>query len=152
MDGPVSWLPTAARLLLASLALLIAWPDAAAAACLDDVKSLAAERGLSTDPPTVAPEGGTKPTPEQMARSGGVIEPPPVQDRSVITPPPSAGAAMPTLPNVTAGPPKEAAAAERTTLQALLVAARAEAERGNERGCLEGLAKAQAFEDKKKSN
>ncbi|TAJ26202.1 MAG: hypothetical protein EPO67_19025 [Reyranella sp.] len=152
MDGPVSWLPTAARLLLASLALLIAWPDAAAAACLDDVKSLAAERGLSTDPPTVAPEGGTKPTPEQMARSGGVIEPPPVQDRSVITPPRSAGAAMPTLPNVTAGPPKEAAAAERTTLQALLVAARAEAERGNERGCLEGLAKAQAFEDKKKSN
>lgn len=149
MDRSASWLPTAARLLLASLAMLVVWPDAAAAACLDEVKALAADRGVSTDPPTVAPEGGTKPTPDQMARSGGVIEPPPVQDRSVITPPPSAGAAMPTLPNITTGPPKEAAAAERTTLQALLVAARAEAERGNERGCLEGLAKAQKLEEKK---
>jgi hypothetical protein len=148
MDGPVSWLPTAARLLLASLAPLIVWPDAAAAACLDEVKAMAAERGISTDPPTVAPEGGRRPTPEQMSRSGGVIEPPPVQDRSVKTPPPSAGAAMPTLPNVTAGSPKEAAAVERTTLQALLVAARAEAERGNEPGCVEGLARARQLAEK----
>jgi hypothetical protein len=149
MDRPASWLPTAARLLLASLALVVAWPDAAAAACLDDVKALAAERGVSTDPPTVRPEGGTKPTPEQMGRSGGVIEPPPVQDRSVITPPPSAGAAMPTLPNIAPAPSRDAPAVERTTLQALLVAARAEAERGNEPGCLEGLAKARKLEEKK---
>lgn len=148
MDGP-AWLPTVGRLLLASLAVLVAWPDAAAAACLDEVKALAAERSISADPPTVRPEGGTKPTPEQMARSGGVIEPPPVQDRSVIAPPPSAGAATPTLPDIKPGPSKEAPAVARTTLQALLVAARAEAERGNEQGCLEGLAKARKLEEKK---
>lgn len=148
MDGP-AWLPTVGRLLLASLAVLVAWPDAAAAACLDEVKALAAERSISTDPPTVRPRGGTKPTPEQMGRSGGVIEPPPMQDRSVIAPPPSAGAAMPTLPDIKPGPSKEAPAVARTTLQALLVAARAEAERGNEQGCLEGLAKARKLEEKK---
>lgn len=148
MDGP-AWLPTVGRLLLASLAVLVAWPDAAAAACLDEVKALAAERSISADPPMVRPEGGTKPTPEQMGRSGGVIEPPPMQDRSVIAPPPSAGAAMPTLPDIKPGPSKEAPAVARTTLQALLVAARAEAERGNEQGCLEGLAKARKLEEKK---
>ena len=148
MDGP-AWLPTVGRLLLASLAVLVAWPDAAAAACLDEVKALAAERSISTDPPTVRPRGGTKPTPEQMGRSGGVIEPPPMQDRSLIAPPPSAGAAMPTLPDIKPGPSKEAPAVDRTTLQALLVAARAEAERGNEQGCLEGLAKARKLEEKK---
>lgn len=150
MDGPFTRFPAATRLLLASLALLAIWPDAAAAACLDDVKALAAERGISTDPPTVTPgSGGGGPTPEQMARSGGVIEPPPVRDRSVVTPPPAAGAAMPTLPDITPGPPREAVATDRATLQALLVAARAQAERGNESGCLTGLAKARELAGKK---
>lgn len=143
MDG------LAPRPLLASLALLLAWPDAAAAACLDEVKALAAERGVSTDPPTVAPDSGSMPPPDQMARSGGVIEPPPVPDRSVIAPPPSAGTAMPTLPDIAPAPSGDARVVERTTLQALLVAARAEAERGNEPGCVEALTKARTLGGKK---
>jgi hypothetical protein len=148
MDRPASWLRTTLRLALAGLALTVVWPDAAAAGCLDRVKALAAELGLSTDPPTVAPDSGPRLSPDQLGRSGGVIEPPPVQDRSVIAPPPSAGATMPTLPNVTGGPPQEARAVERTTLQALLVAARGEAERGNEPGCIEALAKARKLAEK----
>ena len=46
---------------------------------------------------------------------------------------------MPTMPDVT---PHQRRAANRTMLQAILVAARAEAERSNEAGCRVGLARA----------
>lgn len=121
--------------------------SSAAESCLDQVRKLAERHRLSDDPPTVSPNGGPKPTPEQLGRSGGVIEPPPVQDKSVIAPPPGTGSRMPTVPDVaqpsTPAPkpetPNAIAAADRTTLQALLVAARAQAERGMERECLDRL-------------
>jgi hypothetical protein len=93
-------------------------------------------------------------TSRELGRSGGVIEPPATSDRSVITPPGTTDSRMPTMPDVsrTPGPPptREAArdeakkerAADRTALQALLVAARAEAERGQEANCVDTLKKA----------
>lgn len=128
--------------------------------CRDRVLELAAQYKIATDPPTVPPGEMRQPvTPEDLARSGGVVEPPPTSDRSVITPPRS-HSGMPTLPEVTPAPPKLAEAdkrgvtkldpSETTTLQALLVAARAQAERGMEQECLDGLRKAQRLIEQKR--
>lgn len=147
------------------LAFVIAlWPGIAAAdGCLDQVRELARSQNISTDPPTAspgkapgAPGQGTAPgvTSRDLGRSGGVIEPPATSDRSVIAPPATTDSRMPTMPDVTPKPAapsdpetarKEAGkdkAADRTALQAVLVAARAEAERGQEANCLEALEKA----------
>ena len=68
--------------------LALAMPVAAADGCLDQVRSLASRYDISTDPPTASP-GESKPgvTTQDLARSGGVIEPPATEDKSVITPP-----------------------------------------------------------------
>ena len=87
--------------------------------------------------------------PGDHARWGGVIEPPPSPDKAVITPPRSAHDAMPTVPDVKDAPQKSApadtgtlGAAETTALQALLVAARTQAERGAEAECRDPLREA----------
>ena len=154
---------TAARLLLASFALLVLWPDAAAAeSCLDQVRQMAERHGVATTPPVATPDRSTPnrspgANSQELGRSGGVIAPPQIEDRSVIAPPPSADNRMPTMPDVT--PPRQGAptkdgdkevASDRTTLQALLVAARAEAERGREDGCLDRLARAQELTQRTK--
>lgn len=146
--------PTAARLkalaaaLLASLMLL---PDQAFGDnCLDRVEQMAAAYGTSTDPPTIPPGEMKKPvSPDDLARSGGVVEPPTTSDRSVITPPRD-HSGMPTMPDVVRPEPKDKSAnaqklgpADMSTLQAVLVAARAQAERGMEAECLDGLRKAE---------
>jgi len=123
------------------------WPGIAAAeGCLDQVRELAGSQNISTDPPTASPGKapgtpgqGTNPgvTSRDLGRSGGVIEPPATSDRSVITPPATTDSRMPTMPDVT---PEQST--DRTALQAVLVAARAEAERGQEANCLEALEKA----------
>lgn len=147
---------------IAVLALILAPGIAAAEGCVDQVRELARSQNISTDPPTASPDkapgagGATGPgvTSRDLGRSGGVIEPPATTDRSVITPPSTTDNRMPTMPNVTqkpnTPPTQEAAkeeakkddAADRTALQAVLVAARAEAERGQEANCLDGLEKA----------
>ena len=138
----------AAAALLASLMLL---PDQAFGDnCLDRVEQMAAAYGTSTDPPTIPPGEMKKPvSPDDLARSGGVVEPPTTSDRSVITPPRD-HSGMPTLPEVVRPKPKEKdantqklGAADMSTLQAVLVAARAQAERGMETECLDGLRKAE---------
>ena len=121
------------------------------AGCLDEVRRLADAHGLATDPPTVAPDekkAGPKLKPDDLAKSGGVIEPPVTNDRSVITPPPSASR-MPTLPDVATPAPMKKdrsksglSAPDMTTLQGLLVAARAAAEEGKEAACRERIDKA----------
>jgi len=135
---------TVTRLLVASLAFLVLWPDAAAAEekCLDQVRKLADGQGISTVPPTMTPGRDAESRPpgsrtEELGRSGGVIAPPQREDRSVIAPPSSADTRMPTMPDVT--PPDRS---DRPSLQALLVAARAEGERGREEACLDRLAQA----------
>jgi hypothetical protein len=148
--------PTAARLkalaaaatLLASLMLL---PDQAFGDnCLDRVEQMASAYGTSTDPPTIPPGEMKKPvSPDDLARSGGVVEPPATSDRSVITPPRD-HSGMPTMPDLVRPQPKDKNAkaqtlgpADMSSLQAVLVAARAQAERGMEAECLDGLRKAE---------
>jgi hypothetical protein len=138
----------AAVALLASLLLL---PDQAFGDnCLVRVEQMAAAYGTSTDPPTIPPGEMKKPvSPDDLARSGGVVEPPTTSDRSVITPPRD-HSGMPTMPDIARPAPKEKGAkadtlgpADMSTLQAVLVAARAQAERGMEAECLDGLRKAE---------
>jgi hypothetical protein len=138
----------AAAALLASLMLL---PDQAFGDnCLDRVEQMAAAYGTSTDPPTIPPGEMKKPvSPDDLARSGGVVEPPATSDRSVITPPRD-HSGMPTMPDLVRPQPKDKNAkaeklgpADMSSLQAVLVAARAQAERGMEAECLDGLRKAE---------
>jgi hypothetical protein len=137
-----------AAALLASLMLL---PDQAFGDnCLDRVEQMASAYGTSTDPPTIPPGEMKKPvSPDDLARSGGVVEPPTTSDRSVITPPRD-HSGMPTMPDVVRPQPKDKNAkaqtlgpADMSSLQAVLVAARAQAERGMEAECLDGLRKAE---------
>lgn len=152
------------RLIAVALAL---WPGVAAAeGCLDKVRALAQAQNISTDPPTASPDTaspdrGPGVTSRELGRSGGVIEPPATSDRSVITPPASTDSRMPTMPDVTPKPApptqpstrdeaKKDGAADRTALQALLVAARAEAERGQEANCVDTLKKARELLERSK--
>jgi hypothetical protein len=138
----------AAAPLLASVMLLPA--QAFGDNCLDRVQQMAATYGTSTDPPTIPPGEMKKPvSPDDLARSGGVVEPPATSDRSVITPPRD-HSGMPTMPDVVRPEAKDRSAkaqplgaAEMSTLQAVLVAARAQGERGMEAECLDGLRKAE---------
>lgn len=124
-----------------------AWADG----CLDEVKRLAEAHDVATDPPTVDPDSKrpeSKVRPEELGRSGGVIEPPAVSDRSVIRPP-DTPSNMPTMPNIaTPAPMKQdrgtdgLSAPKTTSLQALLVAARADAEAGREEDCRQKVDKA----------
>ncbi|MGE0575719.1 MAG: hypothetical protein AB7F22_09545 [Reyranella sp.] len=122
------------------LAVLAIGADGAAAEnCLEQVKRIAEAHDIATDPPKAAPGKGNKDvTPRELSDSGGVVEPPIIHDRSVISPP-DQRSPMPTMPDVA---PDKTQAANRTALQAILVAARSEAERNNEEGCREGLARA----------
>ena len=138
----------AAAALVASLMLL---PDQAFGDnCLDRVEQMASAYGTSTDPPTIPPGEMKKPvSPDDLARSGGVVEPPATSERSVITPPRD-HSGMPTMPDLVRPQPKDRNAkaqtlgpADMSSLQAVLVAARAQAERGMEAECLDGLRKAQ---------
>jgi hypothetical protein len=138
---------------------MVAAADAASAAgCLDEARSLAERYQLSSDPPTVPTDQAPATVqPADLARSGGVIEPPPSPDRAVITPLRSAHDAMPTVPDVKDGPQNSApvdagklGAAEATTLQSLLVAARAQAERGAEAECRDRLREARALIERAK--
>ena len=138
----------AAAALMASLMLL---PNQAFGDnCLDRVEQMASAYGTSTDPPTIPPGEMKKPvSPDDLARSGGVVEPPATSDRSVITPPRD-HSGMPTMPDLVRPQPKDKNAKAQTlgpadisSLQAVLVAARAQAERGMEAECLDGLRKAE---------
>jgi hypothetical protein len=125
---------------------LIAPATEAADACLDQVRDLASQRGVSSAPPVAAPGKGEV-TPQDLARSGGVIKPPPMDDKGVIKPPADKQSAMPTIPDV-APTPKEEPAADRTRLQAALTAARDRAEQGDEKGCQEALARARTLDER----
>ncbi|HEY6715391.1 MAG TPA: hypothetical protein VI232_03530 [Reyranella sp.] len=145
-------------ILLAPVLMVAAVDAARAAGCLDEVRSLADRYHLSSAPPTApADKAPTTVRPGDLARSGGVIEPPPSPDRAVITPPRSAHDAMPTVPDVKDAPHNNApvdagrlGAAETTTLQAILVAARAQAERGAEAECRDRLREARELIERAK--
>lgn len=140
----------AAMLASAALALPVG-PGAAAQSCLDQVRDMASEHGTPSKPPTLSPKGAGEVKTEDLARSGGVIAPPPMDDKSVVKPPSAGIDRMPTVPDIApqAGNQKEAPAADRTSLQAALTAARAQAERGDEKGCQEALARARTLANRK---
>ena len=133
--------PFLAAMLLAAPALGLLAVPAHAQSCLDQVKQLADRHGVSDVPPRATSSDSGPTTTDKLARSGGVIEPPDMSDKSVINPGNTQAYRMPTVPDVT---PKDKVP-DRTALQAALMAARAQAERGNEEGCLEALAKAKAL-------
>ncbi len=143
---------------VAAVASLMLLPDQAFGDnCLDRVEQMAAAYGTSTEPPTIPPGEMKKPvSPDDLAQSGGVVEPPATSDRSVITPP-RAHSGMPTMPDVTRPQPSDKTSraqrldpADMSTLQALLVAARAQAQRGMEAECLDGLRKAEQLVTQKR--
>lgn len=113
----------------------------AAERCLDQVLRIAERHGVSTDVPTVSPHGGPDNKKQDLGESGGVVKPPPVRDDMAIISPPAD--IRDRMPDATAR--QDHPAAKRMTLRAILTAARAEAERGNEAGCREGLAQANKF-------
>ena len=131
-------------------ALLLSGQPAAADACIDQVRALAGQHAMSSSPPKVAPGDKRDIRTQDLARSGGVISPPPVQDRSVITPAPDKHDPMLTVPDVSTRKQQDGSEAERSGLQAALVAARAQAERGDEKGCLEALARARILAERAK--
>ena len=127
--------------------LALAAQAAPADKCLDAVRDLAARHGTPSKPPTASPNAKSEITTQDLARSGGVIKPPPVDDKSVITPAPGAHDPMPTVPGGSQAL-KQEPAAERTQLQAALTAARSQAEQGNEKGCEEALERARTLADR----
>lgn len=124
-----------------------------AGSCLDQVNELAAAHELTVDPPNVTrrePGEG----PRDLGKSGGVIEPPKIDDPAVIKPPPGVQYGMPTMPDVkpnapSATPPNGTKqglnAQDIAILESILVAARDEAQRGEEAGCFRKLQMAQEF-------
>jgi hypothetical protein len=130
--------------------LLLSGQPAAADACIDQVHALASRHAMQSSPPTVTPDGKGNITTEDLAKSGGVIAPPPMQDKSIVTPAPDKHDPMPTVPDVTSKKQQDGPEAEHSALQAALVAARAQAERGDEKGCLEALARARILAERAK--
>jgi hypothetical protein len=136
-----------AAMAAAALGMVAASP-AAAGSCLEEVNALAAAEHLAVDPPNAK---GAPPTPgegpEDLAKSGGVIEPPKVDDPAVIDPPGGVRYGMPTMPDVPSNAPPPGANGTGTPLspqdtailETFLVAARAEAKRGNEADCFRKL-------------
>ena len=145
----VAW-PSAALGAVAAAWIGLAGPAAAAESCLDQVRDMASQHGTPSKPPTVAPDSKGGATSQDLARSGGVIAPPPMSDKSVIAPPANTRDAMPTIPDVATRKSEgdDQPEAKRTQLQAALTAARAQAERGDEKGCQEALARARTLAER----
>lgn len=128
-------------------------PAALAETCLEQTQQLADRFDMSIQPPAAQPgrqaDGATS---GELAGSGGVIVPPPARDPAVIEAPEPGRDAMPTVPDIEPQkPPPQPRGADaldpsaRTTLQAILVAAGAEARRGKEENCFDQLSKAKAY-------
>jgi len=125
-----------------------------AGTCLDQVTQFAQAHKLNVDLPDVA-EGGPAAGPGagDLGKSGGVIEPPQVNDPAVIEPRGDVRYGMPTVPDlpsdappeITNGTSKQLGARDLAVLESMLVAARAEAQRGNEADCFKRLQMAKKF-------
>jgi hypothetical protein len=139
--------------ILALSAMALPVPPAWAGTCLEQVDAMAETYQLHVDPPNIGKPGPGE-GPRDLGKSGGVIEPPKVDDPAVIKPPPGVRYGMPTLPDVAPnGPPstppngtKETLGAkDLAILESILVAARDEAQRGEEAACFRKLQTAQEF-------
>ncbi len=157
-------------LLAAGLMLCGTGPALAQGSCAALVDRFAADHNLSASPPpAAATPGGSGSTaadgalpsgssgnasPDQLARSGGVVAPPASGDQAVIEPPRTA-APMPTAPAVrpdaapNSGSSMESGsmvqAARNAQIESLVTAARSAAKDGNEQLCMESLDKARSL-------
>lgn len=125
-----------------SMAPLAAWADS----CLEKARRLAAAYDLTIDPPDAGHADTNAP-----GRWGSVIEPPPSESEAVVEPDQDdTSYGMTTLPDISDATDRRGAsyrqsalsATERTVLKSILVAARAEALRGQPKDCFERLGKA----------
>jgi hypothetical protein len=108
-------------------------------------------------PPVTAESRGLTAT-DKLKESGGVIQPPDTGAARVLPPPPT-GDRMATAPDVRpqtpggagqgAGSSQALEAADRMKLEALLMAGREAAERGQDGECMERLAEARAIVERK---
>ncbi|MEX2615225.1 MAG: hypothetical protein WD767_03925 [Alphaproteobacteria bacterium] len=128
----------------------IAAAPASAETCLEQAHEIADIYGLSIDPPDIGRENvpGTE-APDEAPPQGGVFEPAPTGDQGVMEPPDDRRYGMPTTPDVNGGakPAENQDLAglnpsDRILLESILIAARAEAKRGNEIDCYNQLEKA----------
>lgn len=99
---------------------------AAADVCLQQVQQLAARYGVSIDPPTLSQDNPSPPatsgtTTKDLGRSGGVIEPPEIRDKAVISPPRGLSYGMPTLPDVKPSPDKPGEGAGTELSRAVII-------------------------------
>jgi hypothetical protein len=124
-------------------------PTASAGTCIAEVRAMAAEYGIAIDPPN-APGSGTKNgvTSKELSRSGGIIEPPKIDDPAVIEPPGGVRYGMPTMPDQEEMTPRGKSVSplgpeKLALLESILVSARSEALRGDEDDCYRQLRKAQ---------
>jgi hypothetical protein len=132
-------------------------PMAGAADCTQEIGALAREYSITMElPRTEAPlpqsrNGTEEPAvrSEDLARSGGVIAPPSEGQGRVIRPPETGAGATPTMPTLPpqtgerlSRNPVELGASERAQIQALLQAAKAADEQGQEAACFERLTRA----------
>lgn len=122
---------------------------ALANSCLDEVDRIAEKYRLDTDPPDATERLHS----DDLADTGGLIEPPSTHDPAMVEPPPPNDElfAMPTTP-IRPAPARptdekgdELSASERAFLESMLIAARAEAERGKEEDCYKRLRAVQSF-------
>ena len=152
-----------AAFLAAPLALSAAAP-AQAESCLEQLERFARQYDLSTTAPQAQLRAGDPVTPpsspmttesrgmsasDKLKDSGGVIEPPAIGTARVIEPP-ATGDKMSTAPDVApqtgsgqaAGSSGAVGAADRSQLEALLMAGREAAENGRDAACMERLGEA----------
>ncbi len=138
------------RAILLAALLTAAAPAAAAQTCRDLVDRLAEQHALHAAPPA-SPDTAELPgsiTPEELARSGGAIQPPPTGDDAAVIETPPTGDPMTTAPpledrSTSAGELAAGGPAHQAQVDALLAAARAAAEQGDEPLCRERLEEAQ---------
>ncbi|HYG86329.1 MAG TPA: hypothetical protein VD978_08735 [Azospirillum sp.] len=164
-------------LLAAGAVALASAPALAQQTCRDQIERFAAAENLSaTSPPVTSPpaagdtrsgtagstvDGGNNMS-ETLGRSGGVLAPPAVGDTAVIDPPRTGEQSMPTAPRIAPSPGAGSGssgdtatgttaerAAQRAQMESLVTAARAAADRGDERQCLESLDKARALTERR---
>lgn len=122
---------------------------ASAGTCLAAVRALADAHGIAIDPPNAPkPDAGNGVTSKELSESGGVIEPPKVDDPAVIEPPGGVRYGMPTMPEHGGKEPRGEAVSplgpeKLALLESILLAARSEALQGDEDDCYRQFRKAQ---------
>lgn len=121
--------------------------------CLEKVHRLAGRHGLTVDPPDASlGDRSTEIDSQDLARSGGVIEPPPSGDHPVIEPPETLDDDMRTLPGATPSGSAGAGlgsnslnASDRMLAESILMSARDEAEQGDDISCFKRLHEARGI-------